>query len=79
MEKALGSNHWSTFPKITGPLKPGFRFGTSGFWVSPVPELLEPTMGLKGKPFWAFRIPFDCQPLQPASAAAEALLCGVEL
>src|SRR6266516_2393292 len=48
--KALGSNHWSGLPKITGPLQEGFQLGTSGFWLSPVPELLEPTVGVKGKP-----------------------------
>ena len=31
LKKALGSNHWFTLPKITGPLKAGFRLGTSGF------------------------------------------------
>src|SRR5690349_21742125 len=29
-EKAFGLNHWLTFPRITGPLKAGFRFATSG-------------------------------------------------
>src|SRR4030095_11146606 len=62
IENALGSNHCSAFPRITGPLKLGFQLGTSGFWVSPVPELLEPTVGVKGKPLWTFRIPFHCQP-----------------
>src|SRR5712691_7449370 len=48
--KALESNHFSGFRNTTGPLKAGFKLGTSGFRVSPVPELLEPTRGVKGKP-----------------------------
>src|SRR6266446_10425429 len=50
IRKAPGSNHFSGFPNTTGPLKLGFKIGTSGFCVSPVPELLEPTRGVKGKP-----------------------------
>src|SRR5258708_34036060 len=48
--KALGSNHFSGLPRITGPLKAGFQFGTSGLSVSPVPEVFAPTCGVKGKP-----------------------------
>src|SRR5229473_7660271 len=48
--KALGSNHRSGFPTISGPLKAGFQLGTSGLSVSPVPEVLAPTCGVKGKP-----------------------------
>src|ERR1035437_129068 len=47
---AWGLNHWFGVPRITGPLKAGFRFGTSGLLVSPVPEIFEPTAGVKGKP-----------------------------
>src|SRR2546426_4270983 len=44
--KARGSNQWSTLPKITGPLKFGFRLGTSTTPPSPVPELLKPVRGV---------------------------------
>ena len=59
--KALGSNHRSGVPKITGPLKAGLRFGTSGMAISPFPERLEPTVGVKGKPVCAVKMPFHCQ------------------
>src|SRR5712691_7626694 len=60
--KALGSNHRSGLPGISGPLKAGFQFGTSGLSVSPVPEVFAPTCGVKGKPLCAVTIPFHCQP-----------------
>ena len=50
IRKARGSNHWPGFPRIRGPLKPGFRLGTSEKGTSPVPEAFEPTRGVKGKP-----------------------------
>src|SRR4030088_3527538 len=50
IRKARGSNHCSCFTNTTAPLKGGFKWGTSGFGVSLVPELLEPTRGVKGKP-----------------------------
>src|SRR5438067_4721260 len=62
IRKALGSNHWSGLPKITGPLKFGFQFGTSDWLESPVPDGLEPTSGVKGKPPCQLKIPFHCQP-----------------
>src|SRR6266571_4612189 len=54
--KALGLNHWLGVPKITGPLKAGFRLGTSGLAISPFPERFEPTVGVKRKPVWAVTI-----------------------
>src|SRR6266446_4395274 len=50
IRKAFGSNHLSGRPTITGPLNAGFQLGTSGLSVSPVPEVFEPTCGVKGKP-----------------------------
>src|SRR6266481_3659910 len=50
VRKARGSHHCSGFPVATGPLKLGFKFGTSGFWVAPVPELSAPTRVVEGKP-----------------------------
>src|ERR1019366_3899236 len=58
--KAVGLYHWVTFPTITGPLKVGFRLGTSEVLGSPVPEIFEPASGVKGKPLWAVRMPFHC-------------------
>src|SRR6266571_206589 len=60
--KALGSNHRLGAPRITGPLKAGFRLGTSGLAVSPDPERFEPTVGVKGNPDCAVRMPFHCHP-----------------
>ena len=62
IRKALGSNHWSGLPKITGPLKFGFQLGTSDWLESPVPEGLEPTKGVKGNPPCQLKISFHCQP-----------------
>src|SRR5262249_15222247 len=53
---ALGSKYRPVFlkpstPRITGPLKSEFRLGTSGVpFESPVPEILDPAMGVNGKP-----------------------------
>src|SRR5438128_11010231 len=60
--KALGLNHWLGVPRMTGPLKAGFRLGTSGMAVSPDPERFEPTVGVKGNPDCAVRMPFHCHP-----------------
>src|SRR6516162_8367492 len=60
--KAFGSNHRFGLPRITGPVKAGFQFGTSGLSVSPVPEVFAPTCGVKGKPLCAVTMPFHCQP-----------------
>src|SRR5579871_3350839 len=59
---ALGSNHWSGVPKISGPWKSGFQFGTSDWLASPVPEIFDPTNGVNGNPPCAVKIPFHCQP-----------------
>src|SRR5262249_29470253 len=60
--KALGSKNRSGVPKITGPLKFGFQFGTSELLESPVPETLEPASGVKGNPPAIRVLAFDCQP-----------------
>src|SRR5207253_10485818 len=71
--KALGLNHRLGVPRMTGPLKAGFRLGTSGLAVSPDPERFEPTVGVKGNPDCAVRMPFHCQPPMslPTSPLAE--------
>src|SRR2546427_608049 len=48
--KARGSNQWSTVPEIPFPLKFGFRLGMSTVAPSPLPVLLKPIRGVKGKP-----------------------------
>src|ERR1700730_8664715 len=68
---AFGSNHLSGLPRITGPLKAGFQFGTSGLSVSPVPDVFAPTCGVNGKPLCAVIMPFHCQP--PISLSARPL------
>src|SRR2546427_13175040 len=60
--KALGLNHWLRVPRMTGPLKAGFRLGTSGLAVSPDPERFEPTFVVKGKPDCVVRKPLHCEP-----------------
>ena len=45
---AFGSNHCAWSPSMTGPEKPGFTDGRSGFRVSPSPDRFEPVCGVKG-------------------------------
>ena len=60
--KALGLNYRSGLPRITGPLKSGFRLSTSGFVAVPVPEIFEPASDVNGKPLCAVKMPCHCQP-----------------
>src|SRR5689334_3477472 len=50
IRNALGLNHRSGLPKTMGPVTFGFQSGTSVILGSPVPEILEPTRGVSGKP-----------------------------
>src|SRR5207249_9914455 len=67
--KALGLNQRLGSPVITGPLNAGFRLGTSGLAVSPEPERFEPTVGVKGNPDCAVKMPFHCHPLMSWSTS----------
>src|SRR5216117_4484036 len=82
-KKALGSKYRPVFlnsstPRITFPLKLGFKLGTSGLRLSPFPDRLEPTVGVNGKPPVALKIAFHCQPpisfsTQPVAPLPNAL------
>src|SRR5205814_6057559 len=72
-ENAFGLNHWLGFPVTTGPVKAGFRFGRSGFLVSPSPEIFAPICGVNGKPLNSVVISFNCQPLIILLAVLPAL------
>src|SRR5215471_7632138 len=73
-ENAFGLNQPVGLPRITGPLKLGLRFGRSGTLLSPSRELLNPTVGVNGRPFCAVMIAFSFQPLTSLSAAPGMLL-----
>src|SRR5436189_262918 len=47
---------------ILGPLKAGFKLGRSGTRVSPLPDWLEPTCGVTGKPLNNVTMAFKWQP-----------------
>src|SRR5881409_4004213 len=57
---------------ILGPLKAGFKLGRSGTRVSPLPDWLEPTCGVTGKPLNNVTMAFNCQPLASLPAAPVA-------
>src|SRR5215831_19278698 len=63
-ENAAGLNHLFGSP-VTAVLvvNPGFRFGRSGAFVSPLPDWLAPMNGVKSKPLRKVTIVFASQPL----------------
>src|SRR5437773_10937607 len=72
--KALGSKNRSGVPKITGPLKFGFQFGTSELLESPVPEVFEQASDVKGHPPASLTPVFHCEPLISLSTTLVAPL-----
>src|SRR5947208_15599138 len=73
--KALGSRNRSGVPKITGPLKFGFQFGTSELLESPVHEICEPASGVRATPPASLTPRFDCQlPISVSNKPVAAVL-----
>ena len=71
---AAGLNHWVVPPRITGPVKPGFQFGRTGFRESPSLDGLKLNCGVKGNPDWIVTMLFKVHPPMMPFSQAFALL-----